>query len=125
MTPFSTPFTPAEEKYNDSHRTTQAVIQQTITALKTRFQCLDQANGCLQYSPAKVGQIFVACCVLHNIAATRGIPLLHEGTQNNGSDDDDEEEGEEDSFRTHFRIQASQSSSEAEAVRARLIQTFF
>jgi hypothetical protein len=41
------------------------LIERTIGVLKKRFPCLSRK---LQFSPAKVGDIVVACCILHNLA---------------------------------------------------------
>ncbi|CAM2116975.1 unnamed protein product [Caretta caretta] len=75
LTPVETAETAAEQRYNTAHMATQAVVGRTVGALKGRFRCLDRAGGVLQYSPLKVCHIFVACCVLHNMAVGRGIPM--------------------------------------------------
>uniref|UniRef100_A0A8C3GMK5 Putative nuclease HARBI1 n=1 Tax=Cairina moschata TaxID=8855 RepID=A0A8C3GMK5_CAIMO len=75
MTPILFPCGAAEERYNALHHQALAALRQTRALLKRRFRCLDAAGGCLQYAPQKVCQIFLACCVLHNIALRRRMPL--------------------------------------------------
>ncbi|XP_050816504.1 putative nuclease HARBI1 isoform X2 [Gopherus flavomarginatus] len=75
LTPVEAVETAAEQRYNAAHMATQAVVGRTVGALKGRFRCLDRAGGVLQYSPLKVCHIFVACCVLHNMAVGRGIAM--------------------------------------------------
>nr|XP_032654966.1 putative nuclease HARBI1 isoform X2 [Chelonoidis abingdonii] len=75
LTPVEAAETAAEQRYNAAHMATQAVVGRTVGALKGRFRCLDRAGGVLQYSPLKVCHIFVACCVLHNMAVGQGIAM--------------------------------------------------
>ncbi|XP_058877959.1 putative nuclease HARBI1 [Acipenser ruthenus] len=75
MTPVLSPQTAGENAYNEAHRRTRSAIESTFGMLKMRFRCLDRSGGALQYSVKKVAEIFVACCVLHNIATTRGCLL--------------------------------------------------
>ncbi|XP_030076105.1 putative nuclease HARBI1 [Microcaecilia unicolor] len=111
MTPIENPQTPAEHHYNLVHRTTHAIITQTIAALKARFRCLSRSGGVLQYSPLKVCHIFVACCVLHNIAVARGIEACTEvGTQEPQGDDE---------------VAKETVTAEAEQARLALLQDFF
>ncbi|KAJ1190587.1 hypothetical protein NDU88_007325 [Pleurodeles waltl] len=42
------------------------------------FPCLHLTEGSLCYSPKKVCQIIVACCMLHNLALRRHLPFLQE-----------------------------------------------
>uniref|UniRef100_A0A8C9G3U9 Putative nuclease HARBI1 n=1 Tax=Pavo cristatus TaxID=9049 RepID=A0A8C9G3U9_PAVCR len=82
MTPILFPCGPAEERYNALHHQALSALRHTLTLLKRRFRCLDAAGGCLQYAPQKVCQIFLACCVLHNIALRRRMPLEpHDGPE--------------------------------------------
>ena len=78
MTPFANPQTPQEVRYNTIHALTRAVIERTFGQLKGRWMCLDTAGGKLLYAPEKVCKIIMACCVLHNIAITHGIPVRAE-----------------------------------------------
>ncbi|XP_029470738.1 putative nuclease HARBI1 [Rhinatrema bivittatum] len=112
MTPIENPQTPAEHRYNHAHGSTHAIIKQTIAALKARFRCLSRAGGVLQYSPLKVCHIFVACCVLHNIAVARGIEACMEeaGSQ--------EPQGDEEAAREVV-------TEAAEEARQALVQDFF
>nr|XP_033783575.1 putative nuclease HARBI1 [Geotrypetes seraphini] len=65
----------AEEEYNRRHRATRSIIERTFGQLKNRFRCLDRLRGQLLYRPEKVAQIFVACCMLHNLAVRKPQPL--------------------------------------------------
>ncbi|XP_040399364.1 putative nuclease HARBI1 [Cygnus olor] len=111
MTPILFPCGAAEERYNALHHQALAALRQTRALLKRRFRCLDAAGGCLQYAPQKVCQIFLACCVLHNIALRRRMPL-------------EPPEGPEPDPEPELPLQAPhvQISSEARAVRARIVQ---
>ncbi|KAJ1218382.1 hypothetical protein NDU88_005962 [Pleurodeles waltl] len=60
-------------------------------------------GGSLFYSPKKVCQIIVACCMLHNLALRRQVPFLQEDGPDGGGvaalepvDSEDEEAEEED-----------------------------
>ncbi|KAJ1093747.1 hypothetical protein NDU88_006839 [Pleurodeles waltl] len=60
-------------------------------------------GGSLFYSPKKVCQIIVACCMLHNLALRRQVPFLQEDGPDGGVvaavepvDNEDEEAEEED-----------------------------
>ncbi|KAJ1214472.1 hypothetical protein NDU88_002091 [Pleurodeles waltl] len=59
-------------------------------------------GGSLSYSPKKVYQIIVACCMLHNLALQRQVPFLQEDGPDGGLvaavepvDSEDEEAEEE------------------------------
>jgi hypothetical protein len=67
--------TTAERNYNRCHIKTRNTVERTIGILKNRFSCL--ANK-LHYKPEFVGNIVVACCVLHNIAVLNKEPLTYE-----------------------------------------------
>ncbi|XP_050840201.1 putative nuclease HARBI1 [Serinus canaria] len=73
LTPIAGPRGAAELRYNALHSRTLAPLRRTLGLLRRRFRCL--AGGGLQYSPPKVCQIFLACCILHNIALRRRVPL--------------------------------------------------
>ena len=51
------------------------MVERTFGLLKARFRCLDKSGGALLYSPVKVCHITVACCMLHNVAVRRNIPV--------------------------------------------------
>ncbi|KAJ1091436.1 hypothetical protein NDU88_004562 [Pleurodeles waltl] len=101
LTPVRNPRTMAEERYNEAHGRTRRVIERTFGLLNARFRCLHMTGGSLFYSPRKVCQIIIACCILHNLALRRQVPFLQE----DGPDDSvvaavepvdsDEEEAEE------------------------------
>ncbi|KAJ1098346.1 hypothetical protein NDU88_003461 [Pleurodeles waltl] len=61
-------------------------------------------GGSLYYSPKKVCQIIVACCMLHNLALQRQVPFLQEDGPEGGlvaavePVDSEEEEAEEEDF---------------------------
>ncbi|TWW54060.1 putative nuclease HARBI1 [Takifugu flavidus] len=69
LTPLTNPQTP-QEFYS-----IRCMRARTIGILKGRWMCLDTAGGKLLYKPEKVCGIIMACCVLHNIAMKRGVPL--------------------------------------------------
>ncbi|KAJ1095804.1 hypothetical protein NDU88_000960 [Pleurodeles waltl] len=78
LTPVRNPRTRAEECYNKEHGRTRRVIERTFGLLKARFRCLHMTGGFLYYSPKKMCQIIVACCMLHNLALRRQVPFLQE-----------------------------------------------
>ncbi|KAJ1203439.1 hypothetical protein NDU88_007225 [Pleurodeles waltl] len=78
LTPVRNPRTRAEERYNEAHGRTRRVIERTFGRLKARFQCLHMTGGSLYYSPKKVCQVIVACCMLHNLTLRRQVPFLQE-----------------------------------------------
>ncbi|KAJ1115607.1 hypothetical protein NDU88_003829 [Pleurodeles waltl] len=101
LTPVRNPRTRAEGRYNEAHGRTRRVIERTFGLLKARFQCLHMTGGSLFYSPKKVCQIIVACCMLHNLALRRQVPFLQEDGPDGGvvaavePVDSEEEEAEE------------------------------
>ncbi|KAM4643607.1 putative nuclease HARBI1 [Amazona ochrocephala] len=114
MTPIAAPRGAAEERYNALHHQALAALRRTLALLRLRFRCLDKGRGCLQYAPQKVCQIFLACCILHNIALRRRMPLeLPDG----GGPPPAETEPE-----LPLPAPPGHISSEARAVRARIVQ---
>ncbi|KAJ1137894.1 hypothetical protein NDU88_004290 [Pleurodeles waltl] len=85
--------------------TTTAHNASGITAfplvLPHRFRCLHLTGGSLYYSPKKVCQIIVACCMLHCLALRHQVPFLQEDEPGDGlvavvqPVDSEEEEAEE------------------------------
>ncbi|KAM7315742.1 putative nuclease HARBI1 [Ixodes scapularis] len=65
MTPFLSPSSAAEVRYNTAHTTTRCIVERTIGQLKRRFHCL---HAELRMEPSRCCDIIVACCVLHNLA---------------------------------------------------------
>ncbi|KAJ1178092.1 hypothetical protein NDU88_003340 [Pleurodeles waltl] len=103
LTPVRNPRTRAEERYNEAHGQTRRIIERTFGLLKARFRCLHLTGGFLFYSPKKVCQIIVACCMLHNLVLRRQVPFLQEDGPDGGVvtavepvDSEDEEAEEED-----------------------------
>ncbi|KAJ1208503.1 hypothetical protein NDU88_003888 [Pleurodeles waltl] len=103
LTPVRNPRTRAEERYNEAHGWTRRVIERTFGLLKAKFRCLHMTVGSLFYSPRKVCQIIIACCMLHNLALRRQVPFLQEDGPDDGVvaavdpvDSDEEEVEEED-----------------------------
>ncbi|KAJ1150114.1 hypothetical protein NDU88_002912 [Pleurodeles waltl] len=103
LTPERNPRTRAEERYNEAHGRTRRIIERTFGLLKARFRCLHMTGGSLFYSPKKVCQIIVACCMLHNLALRRQVPFLQEDGPDGGVvaavepvDSEDEEAEDED-----------------------------
>ncbi|KAJ1204394.1 hypothetical protein NDU88_008172 [Pleurodeles waltl] len=84
LTPVRNPRTRAEEHYNEAHGCTRRIIERTFGLLKTRFWCLHLTGGSLYYSPKKVCQIIVACCMLHNLALRHQVPFLEEDEPGDG-----------------------------------------
>ncbi|XP_030062899.1 putative nuclease HARBI1 [Microcaecilia unicolor] len=68
LTPLAVPQSDAEKRYNEAHIATRCTIERTFGVLKSRFRCLHISGGSLQYSPEKVADIVLVCCMLHNIA---------------------------------------------------------
>ncbi|KAJ1217163.1 hypothetical protein NDU88_004758 [Pleurodeles waltl] len=101
LTTVRNPRTRAEERYNEAHGQTRRVIERTFGLLRARFRCLNLTGGSLYYSPKKVCQIIVACCMLHNLALRRQVPFLQEDGSDGGlvaavePVDSEEEEAEE------------------------------
>ncbi|KAJ1191526.1 hypothetical protein NDU88_000842 [Pleurodeles waltl] len=98
LTPVRNPRRRAEERYNEAHGRTRRVIERTFGLLKARFRCLHMTGGSLFYSPKKVCQIIVACCMLHNLALRRQVSFLQEDGPDDGvvaAVDSEEEEAEE------------------------------
>lgn len=94
MTPVRNPTNVGEAAYNRAHIRTRGVIERTFGILKSRFRCLDRSGGAMLYSPPKVCQIIVVCCILHNIATRAGLPMdvdLHPEEHGNEDSDDDQE----------------------------------
>ncbi|XP_069075316.1 putative nuclease HARBI1 [Pleurodeles waltl] len=76
LAPVRRPTSAAEDSYKEAHGCTRWVIERCFGLLKDRFRCLYVSRSALLYNPQKVCQIIVACCMLHNLALRRHIPLL-------------------------------------------------
>ena len=68
LTPFLTPSTPAEEKYNAAQIRTRGVVERAFGVLKQRFRVLDHSSGYIMSAPEKASLIVITCACLHNIA---------------------------------------------------------
>ena len=75
MMPLRNPVTDAKMRYQSAHTKTRCSIERAFGLLKSRFRCLDDSGGILCYTPQKVCQITMACCVLHNLCLDAGIQL--------------------------------------------------
>ncbi|KAJ1143360.1 hypothetical protein NDU88_009669 [Pleurodeles waltl] len=101
LTPVRNPRTRAEERYNEAHGRTRSKIERTFGLLKARFQCFPLTDRSLYYSPKKVCQIIIYCCMLHNLALRRQVPFPQEDRPDVGlvaavePMDSEEEEAEE------------------------------
>ncbi|XP_049697658.2 putative nuclease HARBI1 [Helicoverpa armigera] len=63
-----------EHNYYKLHVTARNTVERCIGVLKARFRCLI-AERALHYDPITAGKIINACCVLHNIANKRRLPI--------------------------------------------------
>ncbi|KAJ1145998.1 hypothetical protein NDU88_012280 [Pleurodeles waltl] len=77
-TPVRNARTRAEKRYNEAHGRTRCIIERTFGLLNARFRCLHLTGVSLYYSPKKVCQIIVTCCMLHNLALRHHVPFLLE-----------------------------------------------
>ncbi|KAK3863791.1 hypothetical protein Pcinc_030470 [Petrolisthes cinctipes] len=94
LTPFANPMTRGEERFNRSHTKTRVLIEQTFGLLKSRFRCLHQSGGSLQYEPRKCGKIITACILLHNRCVRRRIPLPEAEAEAEGGEEEDPDDPE-------------------------------
>lgn len=69
MTPYLTPRTQPEERFNSSLCRTRVLIEQTFGIMKRKFQALHFG---LRTSPDQAVTYITACCILHNIGIERG-----------------------------------------------------
>lgn len=83
MTPYTSPSTAAQERYNTAHTKTRVVVEQTFGRWKRRFHVLHSE---IRMTPERVCTVIGACAVLHNIAL-----LLNEPMDDDPLEDDPEE----------------------------------
>ncbi|XP_061172373.1 putative nuclease HARBI1 [Saccostrea echinata] len=69
MTPYLSPTTEAQQRFNASLCRTRVLVEQSFGILKRRFSCL---QGTLRTCPDQAAAYIVACVVLHNIGIERG-----------------------------------------------------
>ncbi|XP_069092970.1 putative nuclease HARBI1 [Pleurodeles waltl] len=102
LTPMRHSTSAAKDRYNEAHSHTRRVIERCFSLMKARFQCLHFSRGALLYKPQKECQIFVACCMLHNLDLRCQIPVLDaekgvgvrvadEGDMGSDEEEDDED----------------------------------
>ncbi|XP_065718262.1 putative nuclease HARBI1 [Patagioenas fasciata] len=119
LTPIAAPRGPAELRYNALHHGALGALRRTLWLLPRRWRCLDRSRGGpLQYAPPKVCRIFLACCVLHNIALRRRLPLPEGPPQ----PDEGTPGGAPQQQNTGTPPQHGGGCSEGRAVRARVVQ---
>ncbi|KAL2099484.1 hypothetical protein ACEWY4_003878 [Coilia grayii] len=75
MTLFANPITASEVRYNHAHAVTRSVIERTFGILKSRFRCLDDSGGCMLVTPGIACRVTTVCCMLHNMAVNRRLPM--------------------------------------------------
>ena len=75
MTPFSSPSTASERRYNVSQKRIRSTMERCIGILKSRFRCIDQTNGMLLFSPERSAVVIRAVTNLHNFARKRRMPV--------------------------------------------------
>ena len=63
QTPYAHPQTTSGEGFNEAHKTTRCIIEQTFGLLKRRFHVLHSE---IRMVPDRVCTIVAACFVLHN-----------------------------------------------------------
>lgn len=101
ITPFRSPESNRETKFNELHAKTRSIIERTIGAIKNTFRCTLGARQA-HYKPEKATQIINVCCALHNLRLKYGLPadeFLDSDVEHNREDtpmeNDSEETGQE------------------------------
>ncbi|XP_069077579.1 putative nuclease HARBI1 [Pleurodeles waltl] len=69
---------PGEVRFNEAYRRTRRPVKQAFGFLKERFRCPYKAGEAFLYSPDKLCQLAVACCILQNVALHSNIPIMAE-----------------------------------------------
>lgn len=72
FTPISHCTSPAQSRYNAAHSRTRIVNGQTFGELQSRFQCISLSEGLQRYALERAEDMFLACCICHNIALHAG-----------------------------------------------------
>lgn len=71
LTPYPTPHTSQEEKFNKMHKKARNVVERAFGVLKSRFRCLHH-HRTLHYTPQRAAIIIYACFILHNTMIDKG-----------------------------------------------------
>ena len=87
ITPVDNPASPAEQAFNDSHKTTRTHIERVFGRWKARFRSIHRSAGGLRLSPLKSCQVIVVTAMLHNIAVRAGLPDVDDDDNDDGDDD--------------------------------------
>lgn len=82
--PISNPLNQAEYDFNRAHKRTRRIIENAFGVLKERFPCLYQLRV---RSPEFAGEIFKACCILHNVCSGDRTNATANLTENDDDDD--------------------------------------
>ena len=77
LTPLAVTTNDNHRRYNNAHRRTRVLIENTFGIWKSRFRCLDKSGGKLLFTPSKCCKIIVSAAVLHNIAIRNNLPQPH------------------------------------------------
>ncbi|KAJ8911925.1 hypothetical protein NQ315_016266 [Exocentrus adspersus] len=72
-----------EDRFNQRHAAARNCIERRNGVLKTRFRCLLHERT-LRYDPEFVGQIIIACAVLHNMCVAANLEPPHNTEPENG-----------------------------------------
>ncbi|KAK4318818.1 hypothetical protein Pmani_010241 [Petrolisthes manimaculis] len=119
MTPIMQPGNRNQVNYNNSHKRTRVIVEQTFGLWKSRFRCLHKSGGNLCYTPQKCGKIVSATMLLHNYCVRRRIPLIGE---DHGDEDPNNEDDPDDPDPQHEGIR---NVPAARAKRQRIVQDYF
>lgn len=87
ITPYRTPLTPAQRRYNKAHKETRVFIEQNFGWWKRRFSILHSET---RLAPKRASLVIMVCGMLHNLAVRRNQPVIGEDCV----DPDDDEQAE-------------------------------
>ncbi|XP_029442907.1 putative nuclease HARBI1 [Rhinatrema bivittatum] len=123
MIPVATPQSAVEVQYNSTQWLTRSVIKRTFGLLKTYSPVWIDLGDVSSTTPPKVYHIFLACCMVHNLAKTRHMPLPE--SQPEKSDEEEEEEEKQELRQDELLIIHRHSQRRAIEERNTLIQRYF